>query len=87
MDSLDCKHEQFQANANVFRLQEDDNREPKSYAVDLRIHCAQCGLPFEFVGLPMGVSPNEPTVSIDCQEARIPIIPAKKLNKSNTIAN
>ena len=63
---------------------DNETKEVKSYKADVKIHCAQCGLPFEFIGLPMGVSPNQPMCSIDAQQARMPIRPSERPEKDNT---
>ena len=39
------------------------------------LKCVDCDTPFEFIGLPMGSSHHEPTVSVDCLQARMPIKP------------
>lgn len=71
-----CKHEDFRANAAIQRCQRgDDDPTIVVYYCELRVHCAVCNKPFEFVGLPMGMSPGEARCSVDGQEARLPIKP------------
>ena len=67
---LCCKHENFRVDANVARIEDVG-----AFSVDLRIRCTDCDEPFEWVGLPNGYSPYSPTVSIDSQEMRAPIVP------------
>lgn len=67
---LKCKHESFQANCRVNRL-EDTGR----FVADIRITCVQCGLPFHFPGVPYGMLNDGPTSSMDRVELRTPIIP------------
>ena len=66
----DCKHMQFDAHVGVNRL-EDSGR----FHADVRIWCKQCGRPFQFLGLPMGLDFARPMMSADGQEARMPIAP------------
>lgn len=73
----DCKHERFQCSCAVTRLQ--DTKEPEKitgYTTDIKVHCMDCGIPFEWIGVSMGVSPLEPMVSADGTELRAPIRPS-----------
>lgn len=73
----DCKHMNFEAGTKVGRLTDQDNSEiVKSYMLDVIVRCKDCGLPFEFVGLPGGMSFNQPMVNFDATEARMPICPS-----------
>lgn len=47
-----------------------------AFVTELRVRCADCGEPFRFIGFPMGASPRAPMVSVDHQEARLPMAPA-----------
>jgi hypothetical protein len=71
----DCEHKEFKANANIFRMPQEEGGEIKSYCCDLKIECAECGKPFVFKGVPFGVVPDHPTMSIDRTELRIPLEP------------
>ncbi len=85
---MDCKHRNFRAQVNVFRMHGGLNideimkngavEEPEitSYTTDITINCAECGIPFQFLGLPLGVSPEFPTRSFDGLELRQPIKPS-----------
>ncbi len=70
-----CEHKDFKACANIFRMPQEEGGEIKSYCCDLKIECAECGMPFLFKGVPFGVTPVQPTMSIDRTELRIPIEP------------
>lgn len=71
-----CKHENFHAQANIARCtRSEDDPTIVAYYCDLTVRCTQCEKPFEFIGLPMGLSPGQPCCSVDGQEARIPIKP------------
>lgn len=73
----DCKHEIFQCNADITRLTDgDDPEKVTGYSADIRVKCVQCGLPFEFVGVPGGYSPGQPMVNFDATELRAPIRPS-----------
>jgi hypothetical protein len=65
-----CKHADFCADVTVNRL-EDTGR----FQADVRIKCAQCGLPFRFIGLPAGIDLNGAAVSVDGSEGRFAIAP------------
>lgn len=71
-----CAHMNFHANVAVGRLQAGETDATiVGYTADIHIKCSDCGLPFEFAGLPMGSSPMQPMCSVDGQEARMPIMP------------
>ena len=65
-----CAHMNFSANVAVNRI-EDKGR----FAADIRIRCAECGLPFQFLGLKPGLDANGARVSLDGLEARMAICP------------
>lgn len=67
---MPCEHKVFGAYVAVNRLL-DTGR----FAADIRIECSECHEPFRFLGLGAGLSPYEPTVSIDGLELRAPIEP------------
>jgi hypothetical protein len=67
-----CEHRNFQSYANIVRIVDNDFVTAE-LRVELRVQCVDCGLPFEFVGPPCGVSDIEPTVSYNRQELRVPI--------------
>lgn len=65
-----CPHLEFRATVTVNRL-EDTGR----FSADVRVECLGCGSPFRWMGVPAGLSPYEPRVSIDGLELRAPIEP------------
>jgi hypothetical protein len=70
-----CEHQNFNAFANVGRmLKEDGDKMPAYYLVELKIECRDCGQQLEFVGLPHGVSAYQPMVSLNGDEARLPMV-------------
>lgn len=72
-----CEHPNFNVDADVIRLTDGDESGPvTAFVTELRVRCADCGEPFRFIGFPMGASPRAPMVSVDHQEARLPMAPA-----------
>ncbi len=66
----ECEHKEFEARVEVTRLED-----VKRFAADVHIQCRECKRPFRFLGLPGGLHPEYPTVSVDATEARLPIAP------------
>lgn len=73
---MTCEHKVFRCAANIGRLSHDEGGPITGYVADVKIECAECGLPFRFVGLHAGNHHSEPRVSIDGTELRAPIEPA-----------
>lgn len=71
-----CEHMNFKADVRVGRLTDGDDGPVTGYSADVHINCADCGLPFRFMGLPFGSHPSEPRLSADSVELRAPIEPA-----------
>lgn len=71
-----CPHENFACQCDVARMSKDIGGPITDYHMDMRLECADCGTPFEFMGLPHGISPDKPMGSPDNKEARMPIRPA-----------
>lgn len=73
---MTCLHESFRCSANVGGLSQVEGGPITGYTVDIMIECTQCGLPFRFIGLAAGNSPDGPRVSVDGKELRAPLEPA-----------
>ena len=76
---MNCQHLNFAASVNVCRLTADTDPEKViGYTADVKINCADCGLPFEFIGLPNGISitNSKPMVSMASTELRAPLKPS-----------
>lgn len=71
-----CEHINFKANVRVGRLTKTDEGPVTGYSADVTVACADCGLPFRFIGLDAGNHYAEPRVSIDGTELRAPLEPA-----------
>lgn len=69
-----CEHENFKANVSVGRILNQDNK-AYAFTADITVECADCGMPFCFLGLPTGLSATEPCVEFGGKEARMPITP------------
>ena len=72
----DCEHEEFRATVAVNRLG-DDGGPIRNYVADITVNCAQCGLPFHFVGVEAGMSFMRPMASVGATELRAPIAPGE----------
>lgn len=46
-----------------------------AFLAEIRIHCKDCGLPFQFLNLPLGLHMQGAAMSADGQEARLAIVP------------
>ncbi len=77
-----CTHPQFQHHVAVNRITADDTPAGPvtAFMADVHIWCADppvgCGRPFQFLGLPFGLSYDHPMSSPNGTELRAPISPA-----------
>lgn len=68
---MNCKHnESHRAVVSVHCL-EDSGR----FMADVKIECAKCGRPFQFLGLTLGLDLNGAAMTVDGQEAHLAIAP------------
>jgi len=65
-----CKHKNFDAQVNVIRLEDSG-----SFMAEVKVKCVICNTPFQFIGMPMGLSYTQPMVEVMAAEARLPIKP------------
>lgn len=66
----------FECRASIGRLTADTDPDlAVGFVADIQVICADCGLPFEWIGLPMGVLNSEPATGLDRTELRAPIKP------------
>lgn len=65
-----CKHEDFAVEANVARI-EDIGR----FQMDVSVKCSQCGKPFRFLGLPIGVNYDAAMTNLNGTVATMGIYP------------
>lgn len=71
-----CPHGTFEAIVAVNRITAVEGGPATSFNADIRVECADCGEPFRWVGVPAGMSPAQPMVSVDETELRAPLRPA-----------
>lgn len=65
-----CPHMNFDATVSVARI-EDVGR----FVAEVRIHCMDCKVEFQFAGIQPGFNYEAPTVTLDGLEANLPIFP------------
>ena len=70
-----CEHMNFSANCAVGRLVEENNSQVNAFVAEIKIHCIDCGLPFEWIGFTAGFRDDAPRVDTSAQELRAPIKP------------
>lgn len=69
--TMSCKHMTFDAKCAVGRI-ENNGR----FMLEVKVHCFDCGAPFQFLGLPPGLNFDGATVSLDGLEASLAMCPA-----------
>lgn len=74
---MTCKHTEFSAMVGVHRLTKGEEADSpvRAYVAKITVKCAECGEPFQFLGLPGGYSMDGATVSVDCLIANLAIAP------------
>lgn len=74
---MKCLHNNFAANVAVNRiLKNEGDLVFAAYHADIKVKCAECDMPFEFVGdYPCGLLWDQACVDVSKQELRIPIQP------------
>ena len=75
MTEKKCEHINFEANVAVGRITDGEGGAVKNYVADIHISCKDCHKPFQFIGMPLGVSYEKPMMEVDGLEARLPIAP------------
>jgi hypothetical protein len=74
-----CDHPKFNAKVEVYRLTDTDNGPVTGFAAETKINCADCDMPFEWLGVDRGLSVKAPMKSADGLTLRAPIIPLEEL--------
>ena len=67
-----CDHEQFAAEVTIGRVKNDAGN-VVGHLFTATVRCSQCDKSFAFMGLPGGLSPNVPTMSMDGITINMPI--------------
>lgn len=75
-----CEHNNFESNVGVGRITNDITGVVENYVADIRIQCKDCKTPFQFIGMPLGVSYDKPMMEVDGLEARLPIAPQGEIS-------
>ena len=75
MKKKKCEHLNFAANVAVNQITDGEGGKVEAFCADIHIECIDCHLPFQFIGLPLGVSFDKPMMEVDGLEARLPIAP------------
>lgn len=70
-----CEHHNFAATVGVARLAKNEGGPITGYMADITVKCADCGRPFQFLGLEPGIDTGGARVSIDGLEAHIALCP------------
>ena len=73
-----CCHPEFECFCSVNRITKGEYKyaeKPIAFTVDIQVKCKKCEKPFVFIGLPMGLLHDAPTMGIFGYEARLPIKP------------
>lgn len=70
-----CEHNEFESIVDIARLTDDDGGPVVGYQAEIKVRCSECGEPFCWRGLGLGMSHMEPRVSVDGTELRAPIHP------------
>lgn len=73
--AADCPHMNFAASVGVGRLTQTEGGPVTAYVADIRVNCADCGKPFQFLGLEAGMDNQGARVSLDGLEAHIGLAP------------
>jgi len=72
----DCPHENFHADVGIHRLVDEQTpKQVNAFIAEIKVHCKDCGLPFEWVGLTAGYRGDAPRVDVAAQELRAPLKP------------
>ena len=73
--SKDCEHLNFDANVSVGRITKGEGGPVESFMAHVKIKCMDCGRPFQFLGLPLGLDMRGAMMDVEGQEARLAIAP------------
>ena len=70
MSDSPCKHEAFESNVAVTRMEDTGQ-----FLAEIKIECAECHRPFQFLGLDPGLDLRGAAMDLDGLEARLAIAP------------
>lgn len=73
---MSCHHDNFFAKVDVQRLlKNESDADASAFVAEIKINCSDCGLRFEFLGVPMGYQPGATRCSPDGLELRAALKP------------
>lgn len=73
---MSCNHQNFEASVHIHRLTGDASPDmPTHWTASIHVRCAECKLPFRWLGLPKGAYWDANTTSVDELELRAPLHP------------
>ncbi len=75
-----CEHMNFKTTCKVIRLTDVEGGPVTGYTAEIRIFCADCRMPFQFLGTDIGYSDQIPKTNFAGSELRIPIKPGVRGN-------
>lgn len=73
--SSNCEHMNFAAHVHVHRLAREEGGPITGFMSEITIKCADCGRPFQFLGLDPGLDLAGARASVDGLQANIAICP------------
>lgn len=68
---MSCDHQNFTAQISVGRVTDGELGSVVRHTVEVMVQCVECGVPLQFVGLPVGIDTHSPTMGPDGLEARL----------------
>lgn len=74
-EQQDCAH----TTSHTANVRIDHLADSGRFMAEVRIRCAECGLAFQFLGLPLGLDLKGAAMSVDGEEARIAIAPVGRV--------
>jgi hypothetical protein len=85
MSQQDCLHMNFNANVKVARVTDGDTGPVTNYVAEIGVKCAECGMPFHFVGVDSGFGYLKPTCDFLGTTLHAPIAPGESLPTSGKL--
>lgn len=70
---MSCTHTELNSEVRVQHLA-DTGR----FIVELELRCVLCGIPFQFMGAPTGLSMSRPTVNVPATTLHVPVAPGER---------
>lgn len=67
--SQQCHHPDLHFDSNHVSMGDSN-----VHYLEIKARCRVCDVPMVFRGLPLGLSPHQPTMQIDGQEVRLPML-------------